>query len=153
MGLIVSTCRYCQGVCQGVGSRDGRGLGTEHQDVWLQFVAVAKGCERIIIIVPIALRGLICRLGKLGLPIFLRESTLFQKWVGPIFLEGRPFLEGRKRDNIAVENQSRLARKKPLSEKKIRQRLLKNRTKVFSFVYKGFSPTVWLRLKALETRD
>ena len=95
MELIVSICCYCQGVCQGVGSRDGRGLGTEHQDVWHQFVAVAKGCERIIIIVPIALKGLICRQGKLGLPIFLRESTLFQKWVGPIFLEGRPFLEGR----------------------------------------------------------
>ena len=77
MGLIVSICCYCQGVCQGVGSRDGRGLGTEHQDVWHQFVAVAKGCERIIIIVPIDLRGLICRQGKSGLPFLSGGPTHF----------------------------------------------------------------------------
>ena len=77
MGLIVSICRYCQGVCQGVGSRVSRGLGSDHQDVWHQFVAVAKGCERIIIIVPIALRGLICRQGKLGLPFLSGGPTHF----------------------------------------------------------------------------
>ena len=77
-----------------------------------------RGVSESLYIFPMALRGLICKQEKLGLPIFLRESTLFQKWVGPIFLEGRPFLEGRKRDNIAVENQSRKARKKPLSDKK-----------------------------------
>ena len=90
-----------------------------------------RGVGESLYIAPIALRELICRQGKLGLLFFSGGSTVFQKRVGPIFLEGTRFWR------------SRLARKKPLSDEKIRQRLFGKWTKRFFFVYKGLFPLVF----------